>query len=125
MDMNSFMKLGQECGLQGKDLLTFVESRVKQQKEELRQQQEAERDERMKDREDRENERVEREKEREHEIELAQLRGKSNAAKNIPYNVPNLPVFRADSDELDAYILRFERHATLQKWSKDCWACAC
>ena len=35
-----------------------------------------------------------------------------------------MPVFRADSDELDAYILRFERHATLQKWPPEYWACA-
>ena len=57
-------------------------------------------------------------------MDLAQLRGKSNVAKNIPNNVPNMPVFRADSDELDAYILRFERHATLQKWPPEYWACA-
>ena len=35
-----------------------------------------------------------------------------------------MPAFRADSDELDAYLLRFERHATLCKWPKDCWASA-
>ena len=35
-----------------------------------------------------------------------------------------MPVFIADSDELDAYILRFKRHATLQKWPPEYWACA-
>ena len=131
MEVTSFLTLGKECGLQGKELLDFVESREKERKEELRQQQEIERDERMKERVEREKEREEREKEREerekervHEMELAQVMGKGNVAKNIPGNVPNMPVFRADSDELDAYILRFERHATLQKWPKELWACA-
>ena len=116
MEINSFLQLGQECGLKGKELLEFVESRETKLKEELRQQHDAEREERIREREEREKEREEHEKQREHERELAQLRGKSNVSKNIPNNVPNMPVFRADSDELDAYILRFERHATLHKW---------
>ena len=62
MDVNSFLKLGQECGLQGKELLEFVESREKKLKEELRQQHDAEREERIRERE-------EREKQREHERE--------------------------------------------------------
>ncbi|XP_041482248.1 uncharacterized protein LOC121429309 [Lytechinus variegatus] len=35
-----------------------------------------------------------------------------------------MPAFREKTDELDAYIDRFERHATLSKWPKDCWASA-
>ncbi|XP_041477315.1 uncharacterized protein LOC121425354 [Lytechinus variegatus] len=117
MEIEAFMKLGQKCGLEGKELLDYVESKENQLKEEKRQQQNAEREERMR-------ERQEREKEREHEIELAQLREKQNVTKGLPGNVPSMPVFRADSDELDAYILRFERHANLQKWPMEYWACA-
>ena len=60
MDINVYMKLGQECGLQGKELLDFVQSKEREFKEERRQQQELEREDRIR-------ERLEREKEREHE----------------------------------------------------------
>ena len=33
-----------------------------------------------------------------------------------------LPKFDESSDDIDAYIERFERHATSQKWPKDVWA---
>ena len=122
MSIETFMKLGQQCGLQGEDLLKFVDSREQMRKDELRQQQDAERQERVKERDEREKEREEREREREHEREMAQLGHKRNVANGIPGNVPNMPVFRSDSDELDAYILRFERHATLQKWPPEYWA---
>lgn len=141
--METFMKLGQQCGLQGQELLDFVEGKEQIRKAELRQQQDAEREERNKEREDREKEREarekeiedrekereerekereERDKEREHEKELIQLGHSRSVPKGIPGNVPNMPVFRADSDELDAYIVRFERHATLQKWPPEYWA---
>ena len=124
METEAFLKLGQQCGLKGTELLNFVEAREKQLKEEKLKQQEADREERQKEREEREKEREEREKEREHEKELAKLGGIRKDVHDLPGNVPSMPVFKADSDELDAYILRFERHATLQKWPTDYWACA-
>ena len=55
---------------------------------------------------------------------MAQLKTERKVEKEHVVNVPCMPAFRADSDELDAYLLRFERHATLCKWPKDCWASA-
>ena len=69
MSIETFLKLGQQCGLQGAELLKFVESREQTLKEELRQQHDTEREEKIRERE-------EREKQREHEMDLAQLRGK-------------------------------------------------
>ena len=117
MDIGVYMKLGQECGLQGKELLDFVQLKEKEFKEEKRHQQELEREDRIR-------ERLEREKEREHERLVAKLKAERKVDKDPVVNVPCMPPFRADSDELDAYLLRFERHATLCKWPQDCWASA-
>ena len=62
MDVEVYLKIGQGCGLQGKALLDFVESKEKAFKEEQSKQQELEREERYKEREEREKERLEREK---------------------------------------------------------------
>lgn len=35
---------------------------------------------------------------------------------------PKLPVFQADKDDMDSYLIRFERYAEAQKWAKDTWA---
>ena len=33
-----------------------------------------------------------------------------------------LPVFNDEQDEIDSYLERFERYATLQRWDKSDWA---
>ena len=53
MSIETFLKLGQQCGLQGAELLKFVESREQTLKEEVRQQHDAEREERIREREER------------------------------------------------------------------------
>jgi hypothetical protein len=35
---------------------------------------------------------------------------------------PKLPLFDDSKEQIDAYLLRFEKYATAQKWSKDSWA---
>ena len=60
MDVEAYLKIGQECGLQGKALFDFVESKEKAFKEEQRKQHELEREERLKEREERLKEREER-----------------------------------------------------------------
>ena len=35
---------------------------------------------------------------------------------------PKIPVFDESRDEMDSYLLRFERYATAQKWKKEGWA---
>ena len=35
---------------------------------------------------------------------------------------PKIPAFDEGKDEMDSYLLRFERYATAQKWKKEDWA---
>ena len=35
---------------------------------------------------------------------------------------PKIPAFNEGKDEMDSYLLRFERYATAQKWEPDTWA---
>ena len=35
---------------------------------------------------------------------------------------PELPAFVEDRDDLDNYLLRFERYATVEGWEKETWA---
>ena len=37
-------------------------------------------------------------------------------------DMPTLPVFNDEQDEIDSYLERFERYATLQRWDKSDWA---
>ena len=73
--------------------------------------------------------------EHEHKIYLAKLHGKELEAKlpSDPLNssgvsvsdkngiIPKLPKFNSDKDNLDAYLLRFERYAKVRGWSKENW----
>ena len=63
---------------------------------------------------------------REHELELAHL--EQGNLEDHPRNredrvkAPKLPSFVDDTDDLDAYLLRFERFADTAKWEKTGWA---
>ena len=35
---------------------------------------------------------------------------------------PKIPAFNEGKDEMDAYLLMFERYATAQEWKKETWA---
>ena len=35
---------------------------------------------------------------------------------------PKIPAFDENRDEMDSYLLRFERYATAQRWKRDQWA---
>lgn len=62
-------------------------------------------------------ERVEREKERLHELEVLQLRkGTGNAPSTR--SLPKLPVLE-ETDDIDAYIFRFEKYAAACSWPED------
>ena len=47
---------------------------------------------------------------------MALLRGNGNA------KAPRLPNFIDGKDDLDAYLLRFERFAQMRNWHRDDWA---
>ena len=56
------------------------------------------------------------------EIQLAQLNGQSVGASTARGKSPKLPVFVDGKDELDSYLLRFERFAAVNKWKREDWA---
>ena len=92
-------------------------------------QREREKEDREREKEDRERE--EKEADRRHELELIQLKSDVNAGcqleQAIPtrgFNgaVPKLPPFDERTDDLNAYLHRFEGYATMQGWPKERWA---
>ena len=46
----------------------------------------------------------------------------SISGNGVRAKLPRLPVFQDDKDDLDAYIVRFERFATTHHWPKESWA---
>ncbi|XP_068213402.1 uncharacterized protein [Palaemon carinicauda] len=74
----------------------------------------------------------ERERERRHELEIKKLeleaaRHHVKAPTEINNHspkakIPNLPEFVDGKDELDSYLLRFERYANTHKWDRSTWA---
>ena len=62
---------------------------------------------------------------RQHEDELERLEAQkalTQPRETIKAKSPNIPAFNEGKDEMDSYLLRFERYATVQKWEPDTWA---
>ena len=62
---------------------------------------------------------------RQHEGELERLEAQkalTQPRETIKAKVPKIPAFNEGKDEMDSYLLRFERYATAQKWEPDTWA---
>ena len=62
----------------------------------------------------------------EHELEMEKLKRErlKKESNNVSFTaeMPTLPVFDDKHDDIDAYIDRFERFATVHKWTKTDWA---
>ena len=56
-----------------------------------------------------------------HEDELEKLE-LIQPRETIKAKSPKIPAFNEGKDEMDSYLLRFERYATAQKWEPDIWA---
>ncbi len=73
-----------------------------------------------------ENEKLE--KQREHELKMAELKAKEKsetrqeAQPNLTLKAMKIPSFKDGSDDIGAYVERFEKFATIQKWPEDSWA---
>ncbi|XP_019634351.1 PREDICTED: uncharacterized protein LOC109477509 [Branchiostoma belcheri] len=99
-----------EMGLEGSDILQYVER-----------QQTIERDERAR----------ERDAQRKHELELEALKlkqaeiqykaGQKQAAEEVKAKTPRLPSF-TEGKGIDGYLLRFERFARANHWAEGTWA---
>ena len=62
---------------------------------------------------------------RQHEDELERLEAQkalTQPRETIKAITPKIPAFNEGKDEMDSYLLRFERYATAQKWEPDTWA---
>ena len=62
---------------------------------------------------------------RQHEDELEKLEAQkalTQPRETIKAKAPKIPAFNEGKDEMDSYLLRFERYATAQKWEPDTWA---
>ena len=62
---------------------------------------------------------------RQHEGELERLEAQkaiTQPRETIKAKAPKIPAFNEGKDEMDSYLLRFERYATAQKWKPDTWA---
>ena len=62
---------------------------------------------------------------RQHEDELERLEAQkalTQLRETIKAKSPKIPAFNEGKDEMDSYLLRFERYATAQKWEPDTWA---
>ena len=62
---------------------------------------------------------------RQHEDELERLEAQkalTQPRETIKAKATKIPAFNEGKDEMDSYLLRFERYATAQKWEPDTWA---
>ena len=120
--MEELLRIGQTLGLEGEELKQFIIDQQDRAREERR----IAREER-----EREREREEREREKEREFELEKLRllgqGSTNQSNTGGQAVnrsdrPKIQNFNDGIDQIDAYLLRFERFARTQGWPKEDWA---
>ena len=138
LEIEKLTDTGIKLGYKDEELREYV----RKERELLKEERDAERDARAKEREFKEKERVFKEKEieenkkamqaKEHEIimlmKLEELKkenasaGANATAEKSEAKIPKLPMFNDEKDDLDAYLQRFERYATLQSWKKENWA---
>lgn len=138
MEFEKFLTLGKTLGLEGKDLVDFAQNRelkaekkrekeeaIKREligREEKRTNEEAERNERAK-------ERAHAKEMKEFELKFEQTKGSTvekskSDHQDTRIKKPKLPSFSDGRDDMDAYLRRFERFATIAKWPKSEWALA-
>ncbi|KAJ8047012.1 hypothetical protein HOLleu_05882 [Holothuria leucospilota] len=109
MDFEKYITLGKESGLKGDALIEFAREREK-----------IARDERQKER--------EHQKEmKEYDLKIASTGSnladsKGGLGNTAPTKLPKLPLFKEGTDDMDAFILRFERFATAANWPRTIWA---
>ncbi|XP_077870193.1 uncharacterized protein LOC144363232 [Saccoglossus kowalevskii] len=139
--MEKLIESGSKLGLEGKNLLDFVTQQQNIEREERQREREFKRveierglEEKKKamqleaDRKRQQAEFEENEAQRKHELEMKQLelKGALSRSPDSRYTdlakSPKLPAFVDGKDELDSYLLRFERFAASNEWDKSKWA---
>ena len=121
--MEKWFEIGKEIGLTGADLTDFIREREIAARDDRAQSIELRRSElelRQNEREIMEMQLRLQELKRENPEEGDQEEKKGSRVNSA--KAPKLPVFDEAKDDLDAYLQRFERYATSQKWEEDHWA---
>ena len=126
-NIERLVALGEKLQYEGEALQKFVNDELQRDEERRRE----EREERALQREEKKEQMLHEERMKQLELESQQMRlkadGKDTEEGNghggrVQAKTPKLPPFHEDKDNLDAYLGRFERYATVQKWPKDSWA---
>lgn len=117
--LRALREYGVSLGLQGEHLVHFIEEQQAKEREERAIQREREKEER-----ELAKQKLDHEKEmRKLEIEMLEKSKDQSTHGNVyPTKVPKLPPFDEGSDDMDAYLRRYERYALSQKWDKSIWA---
>nr|CAB3263334.1 uncharacterized protein LOC108950802 [Phallusia mammillata] len=129
--MEKIVEVGKQLGLAGADLAKFINEQQAFEREERRLAREAE-VKRIQAEAEAETRRIEAEaQDRAHQLELkrlelqmAEIGGAQREASAGKAKAPKLPAFVDGKDELDSYLLRFERFAVTCKWERSEWASA-
>lgn len=123
--------------LEGEQLRHWVEKQMQEEEERRKQalndankQREYEREQREYEREQRELERGHEKEQRQMELELERLRSQNPSGTGNDSIVvtgtapkgPRLPYFNELKDQVDSYLLRFERFAQVNRWDRNDWA---
>ena len=124
-DLRELVAIARDAGLEGPDLTTFLREERARQRETVRLEAEAIEAERV-----RQHEFRLQELQRRQELELAEVNRQTilAGAQGAPERrgggggAPKLPPFDEKSDDMDAYIHRYEGYATSHRWSRDSWA---
>ncbi len=138
--MESFISLGKEFGLEGKELMAFVKDQQQEERKRLddeRVERQREREAKKLEAEERERERQYREREleaeRKHQIAMKQLEleqssttssvsGQGGVNASSGAKLPKLSEFVDGKDDLDSCLQRFERFAKGNQWKENTWA---
>ncbi|XP_071504670.1 uncharacterized protein [Diadema antillarum] len=118
MDRDRFIEQGKEFGLSGMELKEYVDTCVREARDERAAARAAEAALKQS-----ETDLIAK------QIQLEELRkeiGTSSSATRVTHrpSVPPLPVFQDGKDDIDAYLCRFERHATSVGWEQSDWGIA-
>ncbi|XP_071485282.1 uncharacterized protein [Diadema antillarum] len=118
MDRDRFIEQGKEFGLRGMELKEYVDTCVREARDERAAARAAEAALKQS-----ETDLIAK------QIQLEELRneiGTSSSATRVTHrpSVPPLPVFQDGKDDIDAYLCRFERHATSVGWEQSDWGIA-
>ncbi|XP_038050657.1 uncharacterized protein LOC119723850 isoform X2 [Patiria miniata] len=128
MEFESFIKIGQEIGLEGMELVQFA--REREQLQEKKQREHYEREERRIEREEKQQVREHEREMKAYELRIVQehapVSSDPGASSTFRYprssaKTPKLPCFNDQTDDMDAYLRRFEQFAELNSWPEEEW----